>query len=429
MDATNSKYVQQGAIVESDKSRPVTSIALGAIGGLPAIPKMKIDRQGWVKFGEKNDFPKLLTELVANSPIQSAINDSLVTYVIGKGAKAKIDKKFIGQPNSTTNWTELLEMLATDYAASGSFYFQVILNNDGKSVSLFHQDWTEVRIGEITDTGEPTSFRISKDWTKTSGKNKPLELEVWPGSISAAKTGVPYMFFYWDYRPGLSLYSLPGYYAANKYIKADGALAEFYDTSIQNGFIVSTVVTMGINPPQEQKDEYERGFRDAFTGPAGATSVVFIWGEDKAVLPTITPFQSTTNADVYNDIQGIVFQQIISANRLASPTLAGISGSGNLSGNAAEIIDAYVLYNATVVNKKRQTLLNQINLFTKINKLAEIAIDDLDIIGQINGDTAEQTTSTADESRQPATLKRKGGFESSFKKLISKLWDNGNSNN
>lgn len=417
------KLLQSEGPIAKPMDKKVSALALSAAEGLPVTPKVKKDRQGWLKFGEKNDFPTRLMNLVGGSPVQSSINRSTVTYIVGKGARPAIKNKYIGQPNPQNNWTELIRLLATDYKISGGFYFQVIVNKGGNSVSLFHHDWTEVRIGEVDEVGTPKSFRVSKDWTKTSGNNKPLEIEVWPGSIKAAQKGKAYMYYYWDYTPGMPHYALPDYYPANKYINADGSLADFYDNSIRNGFIVSTVVSMPTNPPQEQKDEYEQGFRDAFTGPAGVSSVVFIWGESETAKPQITPFQSTTNADVYNDVEGIIFQKIISANRLTSPTLAGISGSGNLSGNAAEIIDAYVLFNATVINESRQTILNILNIFTKMNKLGQLAIDDLDIVAQIEGDSAEKPTqSTADESgNTPTTLKRKS-WGDKFKKAVSKLW-------
>lgn len=409
---------------EAPKRASLSAVKLGASESLPAIPKIKKDRAGWVKFGEKNDFPAQLMGLIAASPVQSSIIKSAVTYTVGKGARPARPGKYIGQPNPRNNWTELIRLLATDYKTAGAFYFQVVVNKGGSSVSLFHHDWTEIRIGETDEFGTPKTFRISKDWKKTTGSNKPVEIPVWPGSIEAAEKGTAYLYYYWDYVPGMPQYSMPDYYPAHRYIKADGSLSKFYDTSIENGFIVSTVVSMPTNPEQKLKDEYEAQFRDAFEGPAGETSVLFIWGENETVQPKITPFQSTTNADVYNDIEGIIFQKIISANRLTSPTLAGISGSGNLSGNAAEIVDAYVLYNATVINEMRQTILNILNIFTKLNGFGAIAIDDLDIVAQVEGESKEQPTeSTADEvAPQSARLKRTGRLESKLKKLFAKLW-------
>jgi len=360
-------------------------IALAASDATPAFPKIKLNRGGWVDYGPKNDFPQQIVALNNRSPVNKAIIDSTVTYICGKGVRDTPENAdlYVGMPNTSEAWDDLIEPIAKDYKTFAGFYWQVVVNKGSTTVSIFHQDFTTVRLGQTTATGTPLTFRISNDWTKTSGKNKPLELEVWPG-MKDAKKGKAYMFYWWDYEPGLMFYSIPGYYAAMEYIKADGELGRFYNNSIENGFTPSVVISMPSNPEQEKKDVFQKEMENAFGGAKGASSIVTLWGENDNVKPTITPFNASANADIYNNVEGIVFQKIISANRLCSPTLAGVSGSGNLSGNAAEIIDAYVLYNYTVVEKMRRKILDKLNIFTKINGTAELRIDDLDVLPKIN---------------------------------------------
>ena len=52
----------------------------------------------------------------------------------------------------------------------GGFYFQVVKNKDDTTVKYFHQDFSKVRIGQISETGEPLTFRISNDWKKQAAK-------------------------------------------------------------------------------------------------------------------------------------------------------------------------------------------------------------------------------------------------------------------
>jgi hypothetical protein len=93
--------------------------------------------------------------------------------------------------------------------------------------------------------------------------------------------------------------------------------------------------------------------------------------------------------------------------------LAGISGSGNLSGNAAEIIDAYILYNYTVVEKLRAKILDKLNLFTKINGTAPLVIDELDVLPKIQSTTspigaASPTTAASGEAPTEALATKIG---------------------
>lgn len=397
------------------ESANYTIINLSSVGEQPAYPKVQLDRAGWVKFGANNLFPQDLIAMNGKSPVNSAIIDSTVTYVCGKGVRDSEASAgaYVGVPNVGETWDEVIEKLARDYKTFGGFYLQIVVNNGGTTVSLFHQDYSAVRIGQITDTGRPETFRISNDWTKTYGKYKPLELPVWPGSLEAAQKGVNYIYYYWDYMPGLHYYSIPKYYPAAEYIKADGQLGPFYNNSINNGFTPSVVISMPSNPGEEKKAEFQKLMEDAFSGAKGANSVVILWGENDNVKPQITPFNAAANADVYNNVEGIVFQKIVSAHRLSSPTLAGVSGGGNLSGNAAEIIDAYVLYNYTVISQLRRNILDHLNKFTKINRTAQLVIDDLDVVAKI------QETDGTDQPVKTATLSHPGRkFIEAVKKLF-----------
>lgn len=392
-----------------------TLVALSSVKLSPAYPIFKANKSGgWIGYGDKNDFPQHIIDINSKSPANNAIIQSKITYIMGKGINDSraTATTYVGRPNDGDTWDDATERVATDYVIFGGFYVQVIINNDGSTVSIFHEDFSRVRVGKINDKGEPTTFRISHDWTKTSGKNKPIELEAWPG-LTSAKKGQAYLFHYWDYAPGLLLYCVPNWWSAEQYVKADGTLGNFYNNSIDNGFTPSVVISMPNNPEDKKKAAFQAKMERAFSGAKGASSIVVLWGEGKEVKPEITPFQASANADIYNNIEGIIFQKIISAHRLSSPTLAGISGSGNLSGNAAEIIDAYILFNYTVVEKMRRRILDQLNIFTKINGTAPLTITELDVLPKI-----KETQNPEAAPAEPATLKRKTNFKERIKKLL-----------
>lgn len=392
-------------------------INLAAAADSPAYPKISLNRSGWVTYGAKNLFPQEIINLNSKSPVNSSIIESTVTYICGKGVRdtARTASNYVGQPNTGETWDDLIEPVAKDYKTFGGFYWQVIVNKGSTTVSLFHEDFSGVRIGRIDDKGQPLTFLISNDWTKTSGKNKPVEIDVWPGMIKAKK-GKPYLFYYWNYSAGLKRYCVPDYFPAIEYIKADGTLGQFYNNSIENGFTPSVVIKMPSNPSKEKKDKFQKDMEGAFSGAKGASSIVVLWGENDAIKPDIVPFNASANADIYNNVEAIVFQKIISAHRLSSPTLAGVSGSGNLSGNAAEIVDAYVLYNYTVIEKMRRKILDKLNLFTSINGTAPLEIEELDVLPAIRA--TEEDVKPEDEA--PATLSRKKSGFSKLKDLIAK---------
>lgn len=386
--------------MNEDIKEVATLVALSNVKLSPAYPTFKVNKSGgWISYGDRNDFPQHIIDISSKSPANNSIIQSKVTYILGKGindSKATATT-YIGRPNDTDTWDEITERIAVDYVSFGGLYCQVIVNKDGTTVSIFHEDFSKVRVGQINERGEPITFRISNDWSKTSGKNKPIEIDVWPG-LTSAELGKAYLFHYWDYSPGLMLYSVPQWWSAEQYVKADGILGQFYNNSIDNGFTPSVVISMPNNPEEPKKAEFQQKMERAFSGAKGASSIVVLWGEGKEVKPEITPFNASANADIYNNVEGIIFQKIISAHRLSSPTLAGIAGNGNLSGNSKEIISSYILFNYTVIEKMRRKILDQLNIFTKINGTAPLQILELDVISKIKEATTNSLTiGNADE--------------------------------
>lgn len=394
-----------------------TVIKLSAADDTPAFPQIKLNRKGWIGFGVKNLFPQEIINYNSKSPVNSSIIASKVTYVCGKGVRdtAATANQYVGRPNTGESWDDFFEPVAVDYCTFGGFYWQVIINKGSTTVSLFHQDFSTVRIGAIDDTGAPLTWRICNDWSKLTSQNKPIDIPAWQG-MAKAKKGVAYLFHYWDYAPGLHRYSVPSYFPAIEYVKADGTLGQFYNNSIENGFTPSVVISMPNNPDDVEKARFQKEMEDAFSGAKGASSVVVLWGENDTIKPDITPYNATANADIYNNVENIVFQKIVSAHRLSSPTLAGVSGTGNLSGNAAEIIDAYILFNYTVIEKIRRKILDKVNIFTAINGVAEITIDELDVLPKI----AETQNPAPPTPASPAALQR-ASKESKFMNTLKNM--------
>lgn len=339
-----------------------------------SYPTFAKSTRGWINYDRDNLLPQRIIELNNQSAINKAVIENKVTYICGAGVD---DSGYYGSPNPMDDWDSLIEKVAKDYVTFGGYCFQVILNENGKTVSLFHTDFSKVRVGQVNEYGANLSFFLSNDWRKTTGRYAPVEIRAY-GSEEMQK-GVPYLFFYKDYEPSLDYYPVPQYYSALSYIEADGLLGKFYRNSINNGFVPSTIITMPSNPTDEQKAQFQNDIEYSYSGTNGANSIVVLWGESQEVKPVVTSYTASNNADLYNNVDEIIFQKIISAHRLTSPTLAGLSGSGNLSGNANEIINSYMLYSRTVIHQLRRKILDTLNIFVINNGYKKLEIEDLEI--------------------------------------------------
>lgn len=341
-------------------------------------PTFRRNIRGWINYDTDNLLPQRIIELNNESAINKAIIENKVTYICGSGVD---DSQYYGVPNPNSDWDTLIERLAKDYVTFGGFCFQVIQNEDGQSISLYHTDFSKVRVGLTNEYGIYQNFFISNDWKKTSGKYSPTEILAY--GFEEVQKGIPYLYYYKDYEPSLDYYPIPQYYSALNYIEADGLLGKFYRNSINNGFVPSTIITMPSNPSDAQKEQFQRDIEDSYAGTNGASSIVVLWGESEEIKPIVTSYTASNNADLYNNVDEIIFQKIISAHRLTSPTLAGLSGSGNLSGNANEIINSFILYNQTVIHQLRRRILDTLTPFLINNGYKPIQINDLQIISNI----------------------------------------------
>ncbi len=390
-------------VLENNKDYTVIKLS-DTVKSYPTFTK---NTKGWINYDKDNLLPQRIIELNNNSAINKGVLENKVTYICGSGVD---NMQYYGQPNPNDTWDKLISKIAKDYVTFGGYCFQVILNENGKSVSLYHTDFSKIRVGKVNDYGVYLSFFLSNDWKKTTGKYAPVEIKAY-GCEEPVK-GTPYLFYHKDYEPSLDYYPVPQYYSALNYIEADGLLGKFYRNSINNGFVPSTIITMPSNPSEDQKEQFQNDIQASYSGANGANSIVVLWGESQEVKPVVTSYTASNNADLYNNVDEIIFQKIISAHRLTSPTLAGLSGSGNLSGNANEIINSYVLYDQTVIKTLRRTILDSLNPFVIGNGYKEIQIKELDIIGKI-----QETGSAGGEINTTDQNSGKGDIESLASKL------------
>lgn len=361
-----------------EKKNQMRYSVINLSANVPTYPTFTRNTKGWINYGTDNNLPQRIIDLNNESAVNKSIIENKVTYICGSGID---DTLYSGQPNTNEDWDTLIEKIAKDYTTFGGFCFQVVLNKNGSNVSLFHTDFSKIRVGETNEYGTPLNFFLSNDWRKTSGQYAPAQIKAY--ASEELQQGVPYLYYYKDYEPSLDYYPVPHYFSALNYIEADGLLGKFYRNSINNGFVPSVIITIPSNPGDEAKQQFNKDMTASFAGTNGANSIVVLYGESQDIKPEVTPFSASENADLYNNVNDVIFQKIISAHRLSSPTLAGISGSGNLSGNASEIINSFILYNYTVIHKLRRKILDTLNIFVINNGYNKLTVKELEVITQI----------------------------------------------
>lgn len=354
-----------------------------SISSTPFIDKAT--RRDWVSFGERNDYPQFLLESVAGSPIQSSILTNRFTYCMGAGLK-EYDSTKIYTPNLEYNWDELIRRCMYDFVYLEAFAVQIIQNESGNSFSFFHTPVDQVRMGQYDDNNKIHEFYICNDWRKAVKHKNVVTIKAW-GS-ETPKKGERYLIYFKKYKTGEQYYAVPQYSSAINWIMADNAVSIYYNNFINNNFSANLAITYPSDIDEEKRDEIYTNLQQCFGGQKNAGNILLLFGSE-GTLPEVNSIQAT-NADLYDSVSNKILYNLVSANRLTSPTLGGIATASGFSSKAEELIAAITLYNLTVIKEIRTFVLDKINFLLQLNGWDRcLAIDDYNLKAEFEGNTDE----------------------------------------
>jgi len=317
--------------------------------------------QGYIEFGEKNDYPNYLLDLYNKSAKHNAIVRGKVNYITGNGWASKEEdvaaETFINKPNPYENLNDLSRKVSIDIEVFGGAYLEIIWSQiGGKIASISHIDYTKLR-----STKDNTQFFYKSNW-----QDRKEEIQVIPAYNTGNKVGKQILYIK-EYRPGLDTYALPSYIGALNYIESDVEVSRHVLGNAQTGFSASKLITLPNGEPSpDEKRNIERRFTDRFSGSDGK-KFILSFVQDAAKKPVIDDLgASDLTKEDFNQVDGMIQQNIFAGHQITTPSLFGILIEGSL-GTRSEIRDGYEVFKNTYVNDKQQFLESIFNKLAKIN--------------------------------------------------------------
>jgi Mn-dependent DtxR family transcriptional regulator len=317
--------------------------------------------QGYIEFGERNDYPNYLLSLYNKSAKHNAIVRGKVNYITGNGWATKEEdanaEAFINRPNEYENLTDLTRKVSIDIEVFGGAYLEIIWSQlGGKIASICHIDYTKLRSNK-----DNTQF-----WYKSNWQDRKEEVEVIPAYNTGNKIGKQILYIK-EYRPGLDTYALPSYMGALNYIESDVEVSRHVLGNAQTGFSASKLITLPNGEPSpDEKRNIERRFTDRFSGSDGKKFILSFVG-DIAKKPDVQDLgASDLTKEDFNQVDAMIQQNIFAGHQITTPSLFGILVEGSL-GTRSEIRDGYEVFKNTYVNDKQQFLESIFNKLAKIN--------------------------------------------------------------
>ena len=328
--------------------------------------------EGYMQYGQNNDYPQYLLDLFNKSAKHNAIIRGKVNYIVGNGWAG--DEAIVKKVNREESLIDLTKKVALDLELFGGAYIQVIWSVMGEQVAeLWHCDYTKIRTNK-----DNTQFWYKEDWKATRNQEK---AEIYNAFNPANPYGVQILYVK-EYRPGMNVYSLPGYFGALNYIESDVEVSKHVLGNAQTGFSASKLITLPNGEPSpDEKRAVSRQFDNMYTGADGK-KYLLAFVNDATRKPIVDDLgASDLTKEDFGRVDELIQTNIFSGHQITSPDLFGIAVPGQL-GNRQQMRDSYEIFNNTYIRYKQMQLEGVFNMLAKYAGVTvELKLQPVDPIG------------------------------------------------
>lgn len=344
------------------------------------IPTPKEQRNAeWVLFGQNNSFPKDLLDYRNSSAIHDAIIEGKTSLIAGSGilfdeTRELSDSFIVNNWRLIPFWRKLDKtfwMVARDQQTFGYSAFEVIYSMDRTRVADINWiDASRLAIGKKNSNGDVESYYYSSDWSNTK-QNPPRKIEAWSPNGEGLRQ---LMFIKYDDN-NMDYYALPNYYSALKWIKADGLMADYNLSAIENGFSPSIVFKFYKKPTPEERRMNAEAIKRQHGGTKNAGKAIIFYADGKELSPDVSTLDATNIDARLLQVSDQIVQQIISGHR-AQPELLGIPTPGRLGGST-DLLQAWNIFNTMVIKPERKIILDAFKEVLIYNGVGRVSVEEL----------------------------------------------------
>lgn len=299
-------------------------------------PLMEDKSRDWVMNGRLNQYYNYIIDRNNGSPTNASINESYTTLIYGKGLRTSsgaLGAESWGRLQTILRPRELRKMVR-DFQVFGEFSFEIIESKGGELHSLTHVPKEMLIPAIANEKNEIKKYWFSRNWQKYT------DIDYTPISFPAfgAQKGNS-MFVARPYTVGNEYFGSPDYSSGLVYAEIEEELSNMYISSIKNGLSAGYIINIpnGTNYTPEEKEEFERQVKKKLTSSSNASNFIISFN-DQEVAIDVTPFP--VNSSVHKQWDTLTEQaktQLMTAHRVISPSLVGLSSASGFSSVADEM--------------------------------------------------------------------------------------------
>lgn len=363
----------------------------------PVSPREKIDRAGYVNFGEKNLFPQYLRELAETSPVHGSLCISIADMIAGKGVDAGTNQERVDALDVSHSFYGC----AHDWKQFGGYYLEVIYSTDRKTIAkINHLPFEECRIAIEEESEDIVGIYHSEDWSAIKKKrNKPVFMPRFNSLKSVEQPRQVYWCF--NYTSG-QVYPRPDYWSAVNYIELSKQIGIYHVNNIMNGLFPSFIVSFfqgGQDPDTQRK--IANDWENKLSGARNAGKFIMTFNEPEHTKPEITAFPISDADKQYEFLSETSRKEIMVAHRITTPLLFGIREQTGFGSNKDEMVAGLKIFMNQVIEPAQRKLVDGFeeilsfempNIELSVVQNTPISIED--VAAEVAPATSQATTST-----------------------------------
>lgn len=362
-----------------DKEEIKTGFFTFSVDKTENTPTFHETKADWIPYGESNDYPNYLIDLMNTSSKHNSLIKKKVNMSVGGGfAENPNLSEFLSNPNGKEDLNDIVFKQGYDLATYGGYSMAITWSNDKKSiVRETFIDHAKVRIAKVLDDDSPMAkmqadgvdfYYTSSDWKQyRKDAHKPV---LWQGFSEKYKETTTQIISVNEYRAGVDFYTYPDYIASVDWIELDKEIANFHLSSVHNGFTPSMIISFrGGIPTDEEQKKLKKKLQQQYGGSDNASSVFVTFSESADSSPEFTPVNLNASDERFIQLEEQIQQNIIIAHG-ASPIVAGVAVSGKL-GSSDEVRESEQMFQNNVIDGKQKLIERTYNKILKINGSTE----------------------------------------------------------
>lgn len=370
-------------------------------------------KDDYIWWGKKNDFPEVLIQLLNNSALHHNIVEKRAGMIMGTGIEVDkssnknliLTETFLKSVNRYgETMQEVLEKIALDFVVFNSAAVQVLWGKftedqttGFKIAEILHMPMDKIRFGKRDKLGNINTYFYSDNWARCKQDEfKPIPISTFSTVPERIKADPTQILVLNKYSVGDLYYSKPDYCGGLNYIHLDFQTSEFATNYVRNGYFPNVMVTFK-NISEDDKEFVTDSFKANYTGATNTNKVLYNFTEGENDVK-IEPINIQGFEQVITVFNKLTTENILQAHGIGG-VLVGIETAGKL-GDTHEINNSYLMYESSKTQPAQQFILGKINKLLKINDLDEITVtSSTPIPFQVN-ETVMEDVLTVNELRE-----------------------------